>query len=165
MSEEPKAYVGTKACGCAVAAIIDGWSLHPKVRAKIVATLIESGLAVERLPLEEAGALLAPCHCDERKDKQKPLPGMEEQPDLEDIYERVREELRLHPIPGIALVEPTGEIAVGNGNGHERAVPAGEGEVVKSPVRAESAMNRDTVGALESAAISAEIIAEELVDA
>jgi hypothetical protein len=56
------AYVGTKPCGCTVAAVVDD-PAYRKDTARSVAEFIADGLNVERVSLESARVTLTTCRC------------------------------------------------------------------------------------------------------
>ena len=62
MSEH--AYIGTKKCGCVVAAVVDNPD-HAKDVAKDVAGFIRKGLSIERVSIEKARVRLNRCECGE----------------------------------------------------------------------------------------------------
>ena len=60
--EATHAYIGRKACGCAVAAAVDMPELQEET-AKSVAEFIKGGLRVERIPLGDVGVQVKRCRC------------------------------------------------------------------------------------------------------
>lgn len=60
MAEATHVYIGRKACGCAVAAVVDGY-VSKKEIAKDVADFIKRGYDIQRVPIGDDGVKLDRC--------------------------------------------------------------------------------------------------------
>ena len=75
MTDNPYTYIGTKSCGCTVAAVVDVKGME-KETAKSVAKFIQAGLTIERIRTEDVKHRMKACKCHEDRgpsDNQLPL--------------------------------------------------------------------------------------------
>ena len=55
-------YIGRKPCGCVTCAAVDDPEQNRSV-AREVAAMVKKGMAVTRVPIDEARTVLHPCRC------------------------------------------------------------------------------------------------------